>query len=72
MRIRILAFFILFVTGTVSATEGYYTSPAMRGDTVVFTAEGDLWTHHRGEGRTERLTTHPTLETQATLSRDGQ
>ena len=72
MTIRVLAFFILFIAGTASAMEGYYTSPAMRGDTVVFTAEGDLWTHHRGEGRTERLTTHPTLETQATLSRDGQ
>jgi tricorn protease len=51
--------------------EGYYRSPGLHGDVVVFTAEGDLWAHHLGSGRTTRLTTHPALETGASLSPDG-
>jgi tricorn protease len=51
--------------------EGYYRSPGLHGDVVVFTAEGDLWAHQLGSGRTTRLTTHPALETGASLSPDG-
>ncbi|NQV87261.1 MAG: PD40 domain-containing protein, partial [Woeseiaceae bacterium] len=72
MTIRVLAFSVLFAATSVSAMEGYYTSPALRGDAVVFTAEGDLWIHHLGEAQAERLTTHPTLETQASISPDGK
>lgn len=51
---------------------GYFRQPALRGDTVVFTAEGDLWTVSASGGLARRLTTHPAEETQAVLSPDGR
>ena len=71
MRIRTATLAILFLTSSAIATDGYYRSPSLRGDVVVFTAEGDLWAHHLGSGQTTRLTTHPALETGASLSLDG-
>jgi tricorn protease len=55
-----------------AVTEGYYRFPALRGETVVFTAEGDLWAVHASGGAARRLTTHPALETQAQISPDGR
>ncbi len=52
--------------------EGFYRFPALRGQTVVFTAEGDLWRVPLQGGRAERLTTHPDLEARAALSPDGR
>ncbi len=50
----------------------YFRFPAVRGDTVVFTAEGDLWKSSLHGGAAQRLTTHPGYETNAAISRDGQ
>jgi len=52
--------------------QGYYRSPAVHDDTIVFTSEGDLWTVGLGGGGARRLTTAPGTETMATLSPDGQ
>lgn len=72
MRNLVIAFAMLFTVSSVSAMEAYFTSPALRGDTVVFTAEGDLWVQHLGDTQAKRLTTHPTLENQAAISPDGK
>ncbi len=62
--------------GPAPTTRGYYRFPAIHGDTVVFTAEGDLWLMTlRGTGAAggvaTRLTTHPGSETNAAISPDG-
>ncbi|MBI3885532.1 MAG: PD40 domain-containing protein, partial [Opitutae bacterium] len=51
---------------------GYYRFPAIHGDTVVFTAEGDLWRVAAGGGLAQRLTTHAGQETLAAISPDGK
>lgn len=52
--------------------EGYYRQPALRGQQLVFVAEGDLWRVGSGGGQAQRLTTHNGYETQPALSADGQ
>ena len=51
---------------------GYYRFPAVHGDTVVFTSEGDLWEVGIEGGLARRLTTHPAEETRAAFSPDGK
>ncbi|HVC47774.1 MAG TPA: S41 family peptidase [Terracidiphilus sp.] len=51
---------------------GYYTTPAIHGDTIVFTSEGDLWTISPQGGVAQRLTSDPGLETRAVISPDGK
>ncbi|HWW71810.1 MAG TPA: peptidase S41, partial [Duganella sp.] len=53
------------------AADAYYRFPAIRGDAVVFTAEGDLWKTGAQGGQAQRLTTHPAAETNAAISYDG-
>ncbi|MES2129300.1 MAG: S41 family peptidase [Pseudomonadota bacterium] len=52
--------------------DAYFRFPAIRGDTVVFTAEGDLWKTSATGGMAQRLTTHAAAETNAALSHDGK
>jgi tricorn protease len=51
---------------------GYYTFPALHGDTVVFTSEGDLWEVSVQGGAAHRLTTGSGTEDHAVLSPDGK
>jgi len=53
------------------ATRGYYRMPAIRGETIVFTAEGDLWTVGVHGGVARRLTSDVDQEGSATISPDG-
>jgi tricorn protease len=51
---------------------GYYRWPAIHGDTIVFTAEGDLWIVSAKGGAARRLTSNPGQEGLAAISPDGQ
>lgn len=51
---------------------GYYRFPAIHGDTVIFTAEGDLWTVSAKGGAAQRLTSNPGQEGLAAISPDGK
>ncbi len=51
---------------------GYLRYPALHGDTLVFTAEGDLWTVSASGGTARRLTSHPGSEVSAAISPDGK
>ncbi|MGO9340764.1 MAG: S41 family peptidase [Terracidiphilus sp.] len=51
---------------------GYYSDPALHGDTVIFTSEGDLWSVSIHGGQAHRLTTGSGAERKATISPDGK
>jgi len=55
-----------------SARPGYYRYPAIHGDTIIFTAEGDLWSVSAKGGLARRLTSNPGKEADAAISPDGQ
>ncbi len=50
---------------------GFYRSPTIHHDTIVFTAEGDLWAVAATSGMARRLTTHHGVESHAAISPDG-
>ena len=56
---------------SVRAADGYFRHPALAGDSVVFTAEGDLWSVPLAGGRASRITTHAAEETNTVASPDG-
>lgn len=66
--------FTSFASGQTSPPlhRGYYTAPALHGNTIVFTSEGDLWTVGVQGGEAHRLTTDPGRETDAQISPDGR
>lgn len=66
---------ILLVSASVAAAQeprrGYYRFPTIWNDTVVFTAEGDLWTVSTTGGAARRLTSHPGTEGPSAIAPDG-
>ncbi|MFT5216647.1 MAG: tricorn protease [Glaciecola sp.] len=52
--------------------EGYYNYPTAHNNTLVFSAEGDLWTVSITGGLAQRLTTHAEEELFPKISPDGQ
>ncbi|MFC5512288.1 S41 family peptidase [Massilia jejuensis] len=68
----ILALALALAGSQAGAADPYFRFPAVRGDTIVFTAEGDLWRTTTGGGKATRLTTHPSAETHAAISHDGR
>src|ERR1700688_3367701 len=51
---------------------GYYRFPALRGDTIIFTSEGDLWSVSAHGGSARRITSNTGTEAMATISPDGE
>ena len=68
----LLCVFGVVAMASAESPKGYYRFPAIHGDTVVFTAEGDLWRVPVSGGVAQRLTTHPGPETHPAISPDGQ
>ena len=67
-----LAVFALLPLGSVLAQErGFYREPALHDQTLVFTAEGDLWTVGFEGGLARRLTSHAGVEQAPSISPDG-
>jgi tricorn protease len=70
--VALLLFALIATPLAAESPEGYYRFPALRGDTVVFSAEGDLWTVPVTGGVARRLTSHAGEETHAAISPDGR
>jgi tricorn protease len=72
--LRLLLAFVSFVIIPASAfaDNGYYRFPALSGDQIIFTAEGDLWSTASSGGKAQRLTTHPGQEVRAVVSPNGK
>jgi tricorn protease len=51
--------------------KGYYRYPAIHGNNIVFTAEGDLWKFNLSTNESKRLTTNHGVESYASISPDG-
>ena len=51
---------------------GYFREPSLHEDTLVFTAEGDIWRLQLGTDVAARLTTHEALEHSAVIAPDGE
>jgi tricorn protease len=65
---------LLVISASVEASplRGYYRFPSIHQNTLVFSAEGDLWTVDIQGGVARRLTTHPGEETNPVISPDGR
>lgn len=72
LKFLITFFLIALVFSAFSQQKGYYRFPTIHNNTVVFTAEGDLWKFDQTSGVSSRLTTHHGVESNATISPDGE
>jgi len=69
--VRIALLLALSLAAGAEPPQGYYRYPALHGDTLVFTAEGDLWKVSAAGGVAQRMTTHLEQEREAAISPDG-
>jgi len=73
MRHAFLFAVLILATGSLVAASnpGYYRFPTIYGNTIIFTAEGDLWVTGAEGGAARRLTSHAGVESYAAVSPDG-
>jgi len=75
MRATTFLILSLLLSSVVSAAaQGYYRMPAIYEDTIIFAAEGDLWSVPPGGGLAHRLTvwTSNSLQTSPTAGEMGE
>ncbi|MBI1400810.1 S41 family peptidase [Hyphomonas sp.] len=75
MRISALALAVAVwgvAAGASAQTLGYYQTPALGDDALVFASEGDLWRAPASGGTAVRLTTHEETESNPVISPDGK
>jgi tricorn protease len=72
-RIWLVLLMVALSSGLILASnhEGYLRHPDIQGDSVVFTAEGDLWLAPAAGGKASRLTNHVGNEYFPKFSPDG-
>src|SRR5580658_2625893 len=71
-RLTFLLPTLVFALTAHAQLKGYYRTPSIHQNTIVFTAEGDLWKYDLTSGITARLTSHEGLETNPVISPDGR
>ena len=73
MKVALAALLLLLLSPSAADAETIYArSPALHGDTLVFTAEGDLWRVAATGGTAQRLTSNAGEEIEAAISPDGR
>ncbi len=74
MPAKFISLFCLtcFFSIAYSQQKGYYRTPCLYKNTVVFTAEGDLWKYDLLTGTAARLTTDAGVEINPAISPDGK
>ncbi|MGQ8365017.1 S41 family peptidase [Glaciecola sp. 1036] len=69
----LLALSSLLISFQVFSQPGYFRDPSLHKDTVVFTADGDLWKLNLGQSKAAvRLTSHLGVEDSSAVSPDGK
>lgn len=69
----LLSILLEFICAALFAQQkGYYRTPCIHQNTVIFSAEGDLWKYDLSSRSASRLTTHSGLEINPAISPDGK
>jgi tricorn protease len=72
LKLFLIVCLFLSATNLSGQQKGYYRYPAINGNDLIFTAEGDLWRFNLTTNETKRLTTNHGVESHASISPDGK